>query len=252
MKIFNGIFILLGLVMIVWFAIPFFLYRILNIGNVTGIAAGIVFALLGIFFERFMLKVQMLWRGFPGKVLLILCLAVVLGVAGTAVFETARIIQAAARKPAEDAVLVVLGCRVYGERPSLSLRERLDAAAEYLKKKEDAICIVSGGKGEGESISEAECMYRYLVKKGISEERIIREEESTSTRENLLFSKRILEERGLGTDIAIATSEYHEYRAGLIAESLGLSFGAVPGKTAWWLFPTFFVRELYGILYQSI
>ena len=71
-------------------------------------------------------------------------------------------------------------------------------------------------------------------------------------RENLRFSKKIIEERGLSKNIAIATSDYHQYRASKIAKTLGFSVGAVPGHTAWWLFPTFYVRELYGILYQVL
>ena len=75
--------------------------------------------------------------------------------------------------------------------------------------------------GRGRKISEAECMYRYLTKKGINSSRIIKEDKSTSTRENLRFSKKIMEEKGLGNNIAIATSEYHQYRASQIAKSLG-------------------------------
>ena len=143
-------------------------------------------------------------------------------------------------------------CKVYGEHASRSLRERLDAALIYLEENPNSQCIVSGGMGEGEKISEAECMYRYLTKKGINSSRIIKEDKSTSTRENLRFSKKIMEEKGLGNNIAIATSEYHQYRASQIAKSLGFSVGAVSGHTAWWLFPTFYMRELYGILYQAL
>ena len=66
------------------------------------------------------------------------------------------------------------------------------------------------------------------------------------------ITKKIIEERGLSKNIAIATSDYHQYRASKIAKTLGFSVGAVPGHTAWWLFPTFYVRELYGILYQVL
>ena len=170
----------------------------------------------------------------------------------TAIIETVFIVKASTKKPKENATLIVLGCKVYGEHASRSLRERLDAALIYLEENPDSQCIVSGGMGEGEKISEAECMYRYLIKKGIHSSRIIKEDRSTSTRENLRFSKKIIEERGLSKNIAIATSDYHQYRASKIAKTLGFSVGAVPGHTAWWLFPTFYVRELYGILYQAL
>lgn len=95
-------------------------------------------------------------------------------------------------------------------------------------------------------------MYRYLINKGIDASRLYKEENSTTTRENLLYSKQLIEEQGLHPVIAIATSEYHEYRAGQIAGKLGITYAAVPGKTAIWLFPTYYVRELYGILYEWV
>ena len=165
-----------------------------------------------------------------------------------AVVETGCIINANMKKPAENATAVVLGCRVYGERPSLSLVERLEAAYNYLEENPAAVCVVSGGQGSGENISEAECMYRWLVDKGIDESRIYKEDKSTSTEENIAFSKQVIKEHGLNEDIAIVTSEYHSYRAGIIAEKNDMYFGTASGQTAIWLFPTFYMRELYAIL----
>jgi len=95
-------------------------------------------------------------------------------------------------------------------------------------------------------------MYRYLVEQGISPERLYKEEKSFSTRENLQFTKELIMKEGLNPAVAITTSEYHQYRAGQIAEELDMEYGANPGKTAIWLFPTYYVRELYGILYEWI
>ena len=80
---------------------------------------------------------------------------------------------------------------------------------------------------------------------------LLKEDRSVSTRENLLFSVNLLEkEGGAPREIAIVTSEFHEARAGLIAKKLGLHAGAVTAITPLWLLPTFYVRELYGLLYQ--
>lgn len=95
-------------------------------------------------------------------------------------------------------------------------------------------------------------MYRYLVSHGIDAARLYKEEQSTSTRENLYYSCLLIEEQGLSPSLAIVTSDYHEYRAGQVAKDLGLDYGAVPGRTAWWMFPTHYVRELYGILCEWI
>ena len=101
-------------------------------------------------------------------------------------------------------------------------------------------------------------MFRYMSARGIAPERLIKEDRSTSTRENLLFSVGRLEEAGLlstsgdggGTQIAVVTNEFHACRAHLIAKKLGFRAGTVSAPSPWWLLPTFYVRELYGLLYQ--
>lgn len=248
----HSLIILADAVFFIWFSIPVFTHRILNIGNITGLVVSGVLLIAGIFYKNFLQGILYLQKYFFGKCVIGIMIIGIGIVAIIAVIETVLIVKASTKKPQENTTLIVLGCKVYGEHASRSLRERLDAALIYLEENPDSQCIVSGGMGEGEKISEAECMYRYLIKKGIHSSRIIKEDKSTSTRENLRFSKKIIEERGLSKNIAIATSDYHQYRASKIAKTLGFSVGAVPGHTAWWLFPTFYVRELYGILYQAL
>ena len=84
--------------------------------------------------------------------------------------------------------LIVLGAEVVGTKPSRSLNYRLNAAQDYLESYPESLCIVSGGKGDKEAISEAECMFRVLTERGIAAERILQEDRSTSTMENLSFS----------------------------------------------------------------
>ena len=228
----HSLIILAGTVFFIWFSIPLFTHRILNIGNLTGLVVSGILLIGGIFYKNFQQGIFYLQKYFLGKCVIGI-MAIAIGIVViTAVIETVLIVKASAKKPQENATLIVLGCKVYGEHASRSLRERLDAALIYLEENPNSQCIVSGGMGEGE--------------------RIIKEDKSTSTRENLRFSKKIMEEKGLGNNIAIATSEYHQYRASQIAKSLGFSVGAVSGHTAWWLFPTFYMRELYGILYQAL
>jgi uncharacterized SAM-binding protein YcdF (DUF218 family) len=148
--------------------------------------------------------------------------------------------------------VVVLGCKVKDGRPSLMLRRRLDAAYEYLSENEDVTAIVSGGKGDDELISEAQCMSEYLISKGISPERIIMEDKSESTYENLKFSQSIINERGLEEHITIVSDGYHQLRAELIADSLGIEAYNISAPTSWWLVPTYWVREWFGVIYQVI
>ena len=85
---------------------------------------------------------------------------------------------------------IILGAKVNGEVPSLSLRYRLDAALRYADEYPHVKFILSGGQGPGEHITEAEAMKRFLLDHGIKEERLLLEQQSTSTYENILFSKR--------------------------------------------------------------
>lgn len=236
----------------VWFTIPVVFSGIVNIGNITGI---ILFALLFIAF----LKADAVSGIFSkirskktGKVLSGIVSVIISAVIIVAGIETVFMISAAVRSPEPQATVVVLGCRVYGERPSRMMVARLKAAKKYLDKNPESACILSGGQGADEDISEAECMYRYLVASGVSPDRLYKEDKSTSTRENLAFSKEIIEREGLNSNIAIATNEFHEYRAQEIAKALGLESGAVSGATEIWVLPTYYVRELYGILYEWI
>ena len=237
-----------GIIIFLWFAVPLLVAGILNIGNMTGMMVSILFTLYMLFLPRIHEWIKQAWKKGKLKWILTGCGTILVMIAILAIVETGCIIGANLKKPAENATAVVLGCRVYGERASLSLVERLEAAYEYLKENPEAVCVVSGGQGSGENISEAECMCRWLVAKGIDECRIYKEDKSTSTEENIAFSKEVIKENGLNENIAIVTSEYHSYRAGMIADKNEISYGTASGHTAIWLFPTFYVRELYGIL----
>ena len=118
--------------------------------------------------------------------------------------------------------VIVLGCRVKGETPSSMMWVRTRAAYDALCEHPDAVCIVSGGQGDGEYITEAEAMRRLLREWGVPDSRIILEDRSTSTQENLDNSAKILDELGITDGIAIATSEYHQYRASIYAKRSGL------------------------------
>ena len=147
--------------------------------------------------------------------------------------------------------VIVLGAGVNGETPSLTLRTRIDAAAAYLEEHPDVPVVLSGGQGPGEAITEAECMRRALVRRGVDESRLYPEERSTSTQENLRYSRAILEE--LGVDpvqrVAIVTSDFHLCRARLM---WGGDTAAVPAHLPSALYfqcltVNYFIREAFGL-----
>ncbi len=244
--------IAIGVLGLIWFLTPFAVGRIMNLGNGTGAVIMALIIAYGAFMPKINQAIKNLYAKKVGKVILTGILIIVVAVVSLAAVETIFMIKAATAKPSENATVVVLGCRAYGSRPSIMLASRLDAAYEYLTEHPDAICIVSGGQGPDESMPEAQCMYLYLTDRGIAPERIYQENQSTSTRENLLFSHEIIEAEGLNPEIAIVTNEYHEYRAGMVADALDMEHSAVPARTPLWLFPTYYIRELYGIIYEWV
>ena len=133
--------------------------------------------------------------------------------------EIPVISYSAKREKADSDYCIVLGAAVHGNIPSRVLNERINAAFDFLTEYPETTAILSGGQGKGEDISEAECMFKVLVSKGISPERLILESKSTSTEENIRFSKELFS----ADSATIITSETHLYRACLIARSQGLN-----------------------------
>ncbi|MGN0293373.1 MAG: YdcF family protein [Lachnospiraceae bacterium] len=246
------IFFLIGASCAVWFLLPFIFHGILNIGNATGLAVCAAVMVYACFMTKIHHFLKQFRKKKAGRLLTDaagICAGIILLLV---IAETGCMIKAACNTPQSGSTVVVLGCKVRDQKPTLILRKRLDAAYDYLLENPDSVCILSGGQGKDEIISETECMYRYLTEKGIDPDRLYQEGQSTSTRENLAFSKEIIEANHLNPHIAIATSEFHEYRAAKIAESLDLDCSAVPGRTPGYLFAAYYVRELYGILYEWI
>ncbi len=154
-----------------------------------------------------------------------------------------------AQEPEAD-YLIVLGAGVNGNIPSLSLRERLEAALNYLERYPNAVAVLSGGQGSGENLTEAQCMFDWLTARGIAPERLLKEEQATSTQENLRFSLHLIEQQSGARPqtIAVVSSEYHLCRAGLYAKQLGVTALGVPAHTSRLaLRVNYQVREIFGV-----
>ena len=222
---------------------------IINIGNAAGMTVCIALFLVTVFWQRFfaLLCTHKALRIVSIAVMIVGVLLVIL-----ASVISAFMISAVNSEPPPNTTVIVLGCKVRGETPSLMLNKRIMAACGYLSENPEAMCIVSGGQGSDELISEAECMKRVLVENGISEDRIIMEDLSTSTDENIQFSLEKINEYGLSGRTAIVTSEFHQLRAKMIAEKYGLETYSVSAPTAWYLLPTYWLREWFGVTYQFL
>lgn len=228
-KIFTGLGILLT---IYWLGISLFI----GFGQMFSyiwLAGGIFLIIFG------RMKKSVVKKILAGLMIASLCACAVLEI---------PIIRGAVSEPDSNAdYVIVLGAKVNGTRPSRVLRQRLDTAIEYAEQNSDSEIIVTGGKGTDEDISEAEAMKNYLVKKGISGDRIITENKAADTGENLEFSKDIIGDTD--KSIVIVTSDFHMYRAVKIAEQTGFTcISGLPARTDAGLVPNYYVREAFGVI----
>jgi len=165
---------------------------------------------------------------------------------------SAMMIAAMNREPPEDATLILHGAQVVGEQPSLILQRRMETALEFLQETPRSVAVLSGGLGTDATISEAEAMRRFLVLGGISDDRLFVEDRSTSTYENVGFSKIIIEEQNLSRNVAITTDGFHQFRAQRFARDAGLYASALPSNTPVFNLPYYWLRELAAITVQVV
>ncbi len=150
--------------------------------------------------------------------------------------------------------LIILGCGLKKDgTPSRILQSRIERAMEFAREQKektgkDLIFITSGGKGSDERCSESASMKRYLVEHGIPEDRIIEEDRSTTTYENMVYSNEKIRETGIEGKIAYATSNYHVFRSGIFARRMKVRAVGVGAKTKWYFWPNAAVREFASLL----
>lgn len=146
--------------------------------------------------------------------------------------------------------VLALGSGLDGEDPKPALVKRLEKSLEVLKENPGKQIIVSGGQGEGETITEAEAMKRFLIANGIMESRIIKEEKSTSTSENIKYSREIVLSFDPRPEITVlvVTSDFHMYRAKYIANKYGFIAYGAPAPTPQTEAARYWVREYFACI----
>lgn len=144
--------------------------------------------------------------------------------------------------------MIVLGAGLNGDQVSERLKLRLDKAMETLELNREITVIVSGGQGSDELISEAEAMKRYLIEAGIEEKRILLEDKSTSTYENLLYSKAIIDKLKPPENVLIVTSDFHIFRSQFIAKKIGWNTQVLCSKSELHVLSNYMIREIPAII----
>ncbi len=151
--------------------------------------------------------------------------------------------------------MIILGCQIRKDGTLTPLlKGRVDKALEFRNKQLDAtgkdlVFIGSGGKGSNEPIAEGEAIKNYLIEQGINKKNILVDDKSTNTYENIMYSNKLIKKKN--ANIAFATTNYHVFRAGLLATSQGLLLEGVGGKTKAYFWVNAFIREFIGTLYSE-
>ena len=154
----------------------------------------------------------------------------------------------------EQDYLIVLGCALRRDgTPSPLLRDRLERAIAFRNRQlaatgKELTFVTSGGQGPDEVISESEAMKEYLLARGIPECRILEENRSTNTLENMRLSKEKIQAEHPGARVAFSTTNYHVFRSGLLARRVKLKAEGMGARAKWYFWPNALVREFVGLL----
>ncbi len=215
-----------------------------NLGVILTVVTGLFFLLWGIFYKKINDIAKKGWLKWVKRVIVALVCTEAVLVGFIAVYGQFDNVNYT-----EDAV-IVLGAGIRGDRVTVPLAYRLDSAVEYHRKNPDAVIVVTGGQGFQETVSEAYAMEKYLLRKGVNPDKIIKEEKATSTIENMRFSKELLDET-LKDDysVVVITNNFHVYRGVAYAKMEG--FENVKHKHAglrWYNMAPCYIRESLAVL----
>lgn len=214
-----------------------------NLGVILTIMAGVFFLLWGVLYKRI--------NGIKSKKFVFIKRVVIALIVAEAVLVgfIAFYGQTENVHYNEDAV-IVLGAGIRGDRVTIPLAYRLNSAIEYHKKNPSAVIVVTGGQGYQESVTEAYAMEKYLIRRGVNPDKIIKEEKATSTNENMHFTKEILDE--YFTDdysVVVITNNFHTYRGVQIAKTEGFNHVyKKPAGLKWYNMAPCYLRESLAVL----
>lgn len=207
---------------------------------------GTVLAVLGFFSD----KIKERYSKHPTWLRVII--ALILGAALIAfIFVEARIIRFAGCRPAEGAdCIIVLGAKTKATGPSREFAQRIRAAASYMKDNPKTVAVLTGGKGPDEPEAESLAARSMMISLGIDEKRILWEDRSTSTLENLLFAKELIPD---GSSVVVVSSKFHLFRASILCKETGIDNVSFLGSNGLFLLiPHYYLREFFAVIKDSI
>lgn len=154
--------------------------------------------------------------------------------------------------------IIVLGAGLSNRiTPSIILEDRLDAAIKYIEKNDTTYIVLSGGQGDDEDLPESNAMSKYLQDRGVNKDRIITEDKSRDTNQNLKFSKKKIEEHSHKSideiNVNIITTDFHAFRSSILAKKNGYkNFENYSSPTLWYMIPVTYTREAFAVIKSVI
>lgn len=238
--------IVIGMLCILYFIAITIFIGYFNVYNFIWIFMGALFILL------YKLRIKIVKLLYKTKKIIRLFILIILSAFALSfvIIETFIILESRNKNTENGYYLIVLGAGLDGANPSLTLLQRINKAVEFLDKNMEAMVVVSGGKGVRETVTEAEVMSKILQNNKIAKTRIIMEDRSSNTYENLLYSGNLIEKN---KKVVIVSSGFHLFRAKSIAKKMGYKdVGGIASKTPLLLLPNYYIREYLAVLKEII
>ncbi len=241
--------------LIIFLALASTLYGFLVLGLVSSVHW---FNFMGIIVGLGLGILALAWKGILGlprwvKALFLAMLFV--GLLGFLVLESQIILKAQETPTSGATYVIVLGAKVNGSQPSLTLSRRIQVASQYLLENPEAKVIATGGQGPDQGIPESLAIVRGLTARGVEPHRIMAEEKSTTTKENLIYALERIEGQGGTADdsVIIVSSAFHLFRAQLLAEKIGYTSTQVLGSSSLLvLVPHYYAREAAALISEKL
>lgn len=210
-----------------------------NLGMAAGVFLGLCFGAEGLFYNKMSFTAQRY------TVFALFVVSLIL------IFACAYVMKFGKNTATNQKTLIVLGCRVKGDVPSLALQKRADAAYFYLLKNPDCVAILSGGQGKDENISEAACLKKLLTDRGIAQSRLFARNFPPQLMKISAFQRKLLTKTALIQALQLSQANIISSEQSIFAKN-GLSFASISSKTEPLYLPTFLVRELMALINEKI
>ena len=243
----NIIFTILGVLFVIYFIKVSLYWGRIDSFNTVMICMGLLWIIASIKLK----SILSLVKKAPKAIRVFFKICVLIFISSFVIIELTIIFNMRTTAASDADYVIILGCQVDGSIPSIPLTNRVHTAVKYLNENKNTNVVITGGKGPGENISEAEAMKRILIRNGIDHSRIFEESNAKSTMENFTFSDALYDLQD--KHIVVVSTDYHIFRAVSIAKKLQYkNVTGLPSKSQPPILPVYLLREYAAVVYYLV